>query len=98
MARLIWKKTDSPADDVAFELGEGSMTIGRDPQCSVFIDTPLLSRDHARVDYREGGHVLVDLGSTNLTKVNGERITERALAHGDEIHFSRARCVYETQP
>ena len=95
MARLIWKKTDSPADDVAFELGEGSMTIGRDPQCGVFIDAPLLSRDHARVDYRGGAHVLVDLGSTNFTKVNGQRITEKALAQGDEIHFSRARCLYE---
>ncbi len=95
MARLIWKKTDSPADDVAFELGEASLSVGRNPHCSVFIDAPLLSRDHARIDYRDGVHLLVDLGSTNFTKVNGERITEKALHHGDEIHFSRARCVYE---
>ena len=95
MARLIWKRTDSVEDDVAFELGETSLRVGRDPLCELFIDAPLLSRDHARLDYRDGAHVLVDLGSTNFTRVNGERITERALRDGDEIHFSRARCLYE---
>ncbi len=95
MARLIWKKTDSPADDVAFDLAEVSLVVGRDPKCGVFINAPLLSREHARIDWREGVHVLVDLDSTNFTKVNGERITEKALAGGDQIHFSRAICVYE---
>jgi pSer/pThr/pTyr-binding forkhead associated (FHA) protein len=94
MARLVWKKTDSAEDDVAFELGEAPLRVGRDPGCQVFIDAPLLSRDHARLEYRDGAHVLVDLGSTNSTRVNGERITERTLRDGDEIHFSRARCVY----
>lgn len=95
MARLIWKKTDTEADDVAFELGETSLTVGRDPRCGVFIDAPLLSREHARIDCREGAHVVVDLGSTNFTRVNGDRVTEKALANGDRILFSRALCVYE---
>jgi pSer/pThr/pTyr-binding forkhead associated (FHA) protein len=95
MARLIWKKSDAPTDAVSFELGETSVVVGRDPRCGVFIDAPLLSREHARIDCREGAHVVVDLGSTNFTKVNGERITERALRNGDQIHFSRAICLYE---
>ena len=95
MARLIWKKTDSPEDDVAFDLGETALVVGRDPKCGVFINAPLLSREHARIDYREGAHFVVDLDSTNFTKVNGERITEKALNSGDRIHFSRAVCVYE---
>ena len=95
MARLIWKKTDSPADDVAFELGEASVVVGRDPRCGVFINAPLLSREHARIDCREGAHFVVDLDSTNFTKVNGERVSEKALKGGDQVHFSRAVCVYE---
>ena len=95
MARLIWKKTDSPTDDVVFELGEVSLTVGRDPKGGVFINAPLLSREHARIDYKGGAHVVVDLGSTNFTKVNGQRITEKALASGDRIEFSRALCLYE---
>ena len=95
MARLIWKKTDSPADDVSFDLGETPLVVGRDPKCGVFINAPLLSREHARIDFKEGAHVVTDLGSTNFTKVNGERVTEKALKSGDQIHFSRAVCVYE---
>lgn len=96
MAQLIWKKTDSPADDVSFELLDTELRVGRDPDCGIFIDAPLLSREHARIEYRDGAHVVVDLGSTNFTKVNGERVTEKALRDGDEIHFSRARCVYRS--
>jgi pSer/pThr/pTyr-binding forkhead associated (FHA) protein len=95
MARLIWKKTDSPDDAVAFDLGDASMVVGRDPKCGVFINAPLLSREHARIDFKEGAHVVTDLDSTNFTKVNGERISEKALKSGDRIHFSRAVCVYE---
>ena len=95
MARLIWKKTDSPSDDVAFDLGDTTLVVGRDPACGVFINAPLLSREHARIDCRDGAHFVVDLDSTNFTRVNGERVAEKALEAGDQIHFSRAVCVYE---
>ena len=95
MARLIWKKTDSQDDDVAFDLGETPLVVGRDPKCGVFINAPLLSREHALIYFREGGHVVTDLDSTNFTRVNGERVTDRALRSGDQIQFSRAVCVYE---
>lgn len=94
MARLIWKKTENESDHVTFELAEAPLTVGRDPVCGVFIDAPLVSREHARIEWREGAHVVVDLASTNFTRVNGERVTERSLADGDEILFSRAACVY----
>lgn len=96
MARLIWKKTEEAADHVTFEIAEAALTVGRDPACGIFIDAPLVSREHARIEWRDGAHVVVDLGSTNFTKVNGERVTERALADGDELQFSRAACVYRS--
>jgi pSer/pThr/pTyr-binding forkhead associated (FHA) protein len=95
MARLIWKQTDTADDDVVFELGETAVVVGRDPKCGVFINAPLLSREHARIEFVDGAHVLIDLDSTNLTKVNGERIFRKQLAAGDRIHFSRAECLYE---
>jgi hypothetical protein len=39
--------------------------------------------------------VVLDLGSTNLTKVNGEVVLERELRHGDEVRFGRAVCRFE---
>ena len=67
MARLIWKKTDSPDDDIAFDLGETPLVVGRDPKCGVFINAPLLSREHARIDFRDGAHCVVYLDSPNFT-------------------------------
>ncbi len=96
MARLIWKRTDSPEGDTVFELGEAALVVGRDPSCGIFINAPLLSRQHARIEHRDAGHVIVDLDSTNFTKVNGERVMgERLLRAGDEVRFSRVVCLYE---
>lgn len=95
MARLVWHKSDAPTDAVSFELGETPLVVGRDPVCGIFINAPLLSREHARIEFRNGEHVLIDLGSTNFTRVNGERIREKALRGGDRVEFSRASCTYE---
>ena len=38
--------------------------------------------------------VVLDLGSTNYTRVNGNRVGEAQLHHGDEVKFGRARCVF----
>ena len=38
---------------------------------------------------------MVDLDSTNFTRVNGQRIRrEHELEDGDELQFARARCVF----
>ena len=37
---------------------------------------------------------VLDLGSTNLTRVNGEPVRERELRDGDELRFARARCRF----
>jgi pSer/pThr/pTyr-binding forkhead associated (FHA) protein len=70
------------------------MVIGRDPAADIFIDEPLVSRAHARIERRGQQYFLLDIGSTNLTRVNGEVILERELRHGDELQFARARCVF----
>jgi hypothetical protein len=53
-----------------------------------------VSRAHARLERRGEEVFVLDLGSTNFTRVNGERVGERALRHGDELRFGRARCLY----
>lgn len=53
----------------------GSLVIGRDPSADVLIDGLLVSRRHARVTRTERGSLLQDLGSTNGTWVNGQRIS-----------------------
>lgn len=62
------------------------VVLGRDPACALALGTPDASRRHARVvPLAGGGHAVEDLGSTNGTRVNGERVGHRVLAPGDRI-------------
>lgn len=70
------------------------MTVGRDEAADLCIDEPLVSRLHARIERRGGRYVVLDLSSTNLTRVNGAVVAEHELVDGDEIRFARARCVF----
>lgn len=70
-------------------LGERELLIGRDMGCHLrFDDDPLVSRIHARVLLDQGRVVLEDLGSTNGTFVDEQRITgRRELAAGSRVRI-----------
>lgn len=63
------------------------ITIGRSSECSVVINDVKVSRVHAQLVQDDEGRIsVVDLGSTNGTKVNGKRIAgEMRLSPGDEL-------------
>jgi len=90
--RLVWERADGSQEQ--FPLVTSPMTVGRDESADIRVDEPLVSRAHARIERRGEAYVLVDLGSTNLTRVNGEVVLERELRHGDEIRFARAKCRF----
>jgi hypothetical protein len=69
------------------------MVIGRGAEADVVVDDPGVSRKHAEV-HTSGGRVrVVDLGSTNGTFVDGERIGTGDLADGSRITVGRTRIV-----
>lgn len=60
--------------------------IGRSRRCDLTLASGAASRRHAEVRFDQGRFVVADLGSTNGTYVNGERLTgERVLSPGDRI-------------
>lgn len=61
------------------------VVIGRDEQCDLVLDDPMVSSRHAELEMRDGTLVIRDKGSTNQTIVNGEAVTEAALADGDRV-------------
>jgi hypothetical protein len=63
----------------------GTFRIGRAADCELVLRDPRVSREHARVHARDGHLVLTDLGSTNGTRVNGQRIREVVLGADDQI-------------
>jgi pSer/pThr/pTyr-binding forkhead associated (FHA) protein len=82
------------SDVVRLHIGEN--VIGRDPDAAVVIDSPDVSRLHAKLLVSADMVVLHDLGSRNGTFVAGERITEpRVVRHGDQITIGRTTIVLE---
>jgi predicted component of type VI protein secretion system len=63
-----------PTPGKAFVLDKGEMTIGRDTTNDIVINDAEVSRKHARILIQGGGFVLEDLGSTNGTFVDGQRL------------------------
>ena len=72
--------------------------IGRDELADIVLDDPGISRRHCEVRVSNDGPHLVtsirDLGSTNGTFVNGERITSTRLDEGDQITIGRTQAVF----
>jgi hypothetical protein len=95
-AQLIWMRTDGA--EVAFPLAGSPLLVGRDEGADIRVDEPLVSRAHARIERRGAAYFVLDLGSTNLTRVNGEPVRERELRDGDEVRFARARCRFVATP
>ena len=60
-------------------------TIGRSTAADFVVDAALVSRVHCRVAAGAAGLEVLDLGSTNGTYVNGERVTRLALRQGDRL-------------
>lgn len=66
-----------------------AITIGRDKECDIAISDSKVSRQHLRIGFEAGQVLLEDLGSTNGTFVNGERVMgPTILKNGDQVHIS----------
>ena len=76
-------------------LGEETLTIGRLPSCGIPVPDPNVSRKHAEIRPSGAGYVVVDLGSTNGTRVNGATVNERKLTDGDVIAVGTTRLRFE---
>ena len=69
--------------------------VGRAPSADVRIDDPRVSRLHARIEMRDDGVYVEDLGSRNGTLVDGAPVvSSRQLAHGDEITIGTASIIF----
>lgn len=78
-------------------LESGNSVIGRNPDAEVCLDDAGVSWEHACIEDRGGSFAVVDLGSTNGTVVNGDKVTERVLAHGDKLVFGTTMVRFEVQ-
>lgn len=91
MAKLVAKYADTVKE---FDLSKNSFSIGRSPENDLCLHDNLLSRRHTSIRFEDNSHVVHDLGSTNGTFVNEQRITRHVLRHGDVVRIGDATLTY----
>ncbi|HTX90254.1 MAG TPA: FHA domain-containing protein [Anaerolineales bacterium] len=71
-----------------FPLEAAEISIGRDNSNMVAINDAEVSRKHAKMEFRGSAYVITDLGSTNGTFINGNRVSgTQVLNPGDTVSF-----------
>jgi hypothetical protein len=88
-----------PAKGRTFSVASGGATVGRLPEHEVYIPDERLSREHARIEYRDGRYWLEDLGSLNGTALNGTLVAgQQPLQSGDTIELGSTKLVVTIDP
>ncbi len=84
-----------PGAGARFLLDSDVVTVGRHPDCDIFLDDISVSRRHGTFTRSENGYVIADLGSLNGSYINRDRIdSEVTLAGGDEVQIGKYRLIY----
>jgi len=71
------------------------IVIGRSSDLDMVLVEDMVSRKHAKIITDDHGVSIQDLGSTNGTFVNGEKITKRGLRHGDTILVGKHKIFFD---
>ena len=77
-----------------FHTDAGETTIGRSPDCGIFLDDVTVSRKHAVFRKANGTFTIEDQGSLNGTFVNRRRVESAELGDGDELQIGKYRLTF----
>ena len=77
-----------------YEITTPLVILGRGTDCDLRLVDPGVSRHHAEIRVEDDDVVLVDLGSTNGTFVNGQPVRRVALSDGTRVTLGRTTLVF----
>ena len=77
-----------------FPLETERVTVGRSPDCEIFLDDVTVSRKHAVLVRSGDGFTIADEGSLNGTFVNKRRVENAELEDGDELQIGKYRLTF----
>ena len=93
----ILRVVRGPQPEVTFQLPRHELSVGRNPQCDVFLNDMTVSRHHATIEPCAEGYMVRDANSFNGVWVNNESVESRVLVAGDVIQIGVFCLVYEEE-
>ncbi|HKI53650.1 MAG TPA: FHA domain-containing protein, partial [Anaerolineales bacterium] len=89
--KLTLLNNQKPTESEEFKLTLPEIVIGRDDSADITVPSQAVSRKHAKLRREGDGYVIEDMGSSNGTFVNSQKVTgPRALNAGDQIRLGKA--------
>lgn len=85
--RILMKFNGTVIRDL--ETDKNEITIGRDPENEIQIDSLAVSRVHARIVKGPNHYLIEDFDSTNSTFVNGKKVNKKYLMENDVITIGK---------
>ena len=84
---LRFKFENGPQAGVEFLLRKSTTTLGRALDNDIVLESSEVSRQHARIELQQDGMRIIDLESTNGTRVNGRSVRSQGIKAGDQLQF-----------
>ncbi len=92
---LVFTIYKDGAETGKVEFNQRSILVGRGDAANLHIDDPKASKLHAVIDITSEDDIhILDLGSTNGTKVNGEKVHRQKIKVGDEVTVGRTSFTF----
>ena len=86
-----------PQTGIDIDLKEGKLSVGRDPQCDIFLNDMTVSRLHAEIEVGPRGCAIRDKNSFNGVWVNDRMVEACGLKPGDVIQIGAFCLIYREQ-
>ncbi|MBN1492851.1 MAG: FHA domain-containing protein [Candidatus Omnitrophica bacterium] len=92
MPKLIVNTGERAGEELRISAAE--VSIGRDGSNNIVVPDQQVSRTHARISWTSDGYMIEDLGSTNGTFVNNDKVAHKVLKFGDEIRLGKISLTF----
>ena len=98
-AEAVLRVVRGPQTGVSYRLSDNAVqTIGRSPQCDVFLNDMTVSREHAAIEPVDGSFTIRDMNSFNGVWVNNDNVeATRTLVQGDVIQVGAFCLLYQEE-
>lgn len=81
----------------SFVMNKEQLMVGRTDSNDIYLPDGTISTEHAKLIKDEDGAFIVhDLGSTNGTRINGTKISEKKLVSGDVVQFGSVELLFDS--
>lgn len=92
----VMRMVRGPQRGAEYKVNADATSIGRNPQCDIFLNDMTVSRLHATIEHTKDAYIIRDEQSYNGVWVNNVSVDQKVLEQGDFVQIGRFGFVFDT--